>query len=215
VVVESRDVTFFEEGLSSPTYHKLATQAANADEPLVQQPDIAPDEPPSTTAASAPTPVVSDMRPRREDTLATSAGSDSSVDELVHDVAHVPDFPKMSLRSGRQREPGGEVYVVAFSAGLPCGVQLSQLPDPRTMREAMAAPDSDGWREVMDREMENLKSHDVHELVPPASGIRTIRLGWVLHRKFKNGTFDKNKAPSWRAGTVNDTELTTTNRSRL
>ena len=28
----------------------------------------------------------------------------------------------------------------AFSAGLPEGVQLSQLPDPRNVREAMARP---------------------------------------------------------------------------
>ena len=71
---------------------------------------------------------------------------------------------------------------------------LSQLPDPRSLREALAAPDADDWRDAMDREMENLRAHDVYELVPRASGARTIRLGWVLHRKFKNGTFDKNKA---------------------
>ena len=62
-----------------------------------QQPGFAPDKPLST-AASAPTPAVSDVRPRlvgrlpgrymkdiarREDTPATSAGSDSSVDEPV------------------------------------------------------------------------------------------------------------------------------------
>ena len=46
----------------------------------------------------------------------------------------------------------------------------------------------------MDCEMENLRSHDVFDLVPRASGMRTLRLGWVLHRKFKNRLFDKNKA---------------------
>ena len=46
----------------------------------------------------------------------------------------------------------------------------------------------------MDREMKNLESHDVYDLVPRAPGMRTLRLGWVLHRKFKNGTFEKNKA---------------------
>ena len=40
----------------------------------------------------------------------------------------------------------------------------------------------------------NLKSHDVYELILCAIGMRTLRLGWVLHRKFKNGSFDKNKA---------------------
>ena len=80
-----------------------------------------------------------------------------------------------------------DFHPVTLSTGLPGGIQLSQLPDPRNMREAMAAPDADAWREAMDREMENLMSHDVYELVPHASGIRTLRLGWVLHRKFKNG----------------------------
>ena len=41
--------------------------------------------------------------------------------------------------------------------------------------------------------MENLHAHGIYELVPHASGARTIRLGWVLHWKFKNSTFDKNK----------------------
>ena len=38
VVVELRGVMFFEEGLPLPTYHELAMQAMNANEPLVQQP---------------------------------------------------------------------------------------------------------------------------------------------------------------------------------
>ena len=82
---------------------------------------------------------------------------------------------------------------IAFSAGLPGGIQLSRLPDPRNVREAMAAPDAEGWRYAMDKEMKNPRDHDVYELVPRASGIRTLRLGWVLHRKFKNGIFGKNK----------------------
>ena len=45
----------------------------------------------------------------------------------------------------------------------------------------------------MDQEMENIKSHNVCELVPRMPGMRTLRLGWVLHRKFKNGVFEKNK----------------------
>jgi len=83
---------------------------------------------------------------------------------------------------------------VALLAGLPCEIQLSQLPDPRNMREVMAATDADGWRDAISKEMANLKSHDVYELVPCVPGMRTLRLGWVLHRKFKNGVFEKDKA---------------------
>ena len=38
------------------------------------------------------------------------------------------------------------------------------------MRKVMAAPDADGWRDDIDREMRNLESHDVYELVPGATG---------------------------------------------
>ena len=39
------------------------------------------------------------------------------------------------------------------------------LPDPQSMCEAMAAPDADRWRIAMDKEMENLCSHDVYKMV--------------------------------------------------
>jgi hypothetical protein len=113
----------------------------------------------------------------------------------INDVTCVLDFPEKSLHFGcTHEEPGGESCAVTFTAGLPGGIQLTNLPDPQSMHEAMAAPDADGWREAMDREMENLCSHNVYELVPRTPGMCTLRLGWVLHRKFKNGTFDKNKA---------------------
>ena len=73
---------------------------------------------------------------------------------------------------------------IVFSAGLPGGIQLSQLPDLRSVHEAMATPDAEGWKDGMDREMKNFKSHDVYELVPHARGMQTLPLGWVLHRKF-------------------------------
>ena len=40
----------------------------------------------------------------------------------------------------------------------------------------------------MDREMENLKSYDVYELMP-----RTFKLGWVLQWKSRIGLFERNK----------------------
>jgi len=122
-----------------------------------------------------------------------------------NDVTYIPNYPARSTRSGLTR--GGEGNVgdamlmleddcgaVAFSAGLPNGILLSQPPDPHSVREAMAAPDADGWKDAMDREMDNLRSHDVYDLVPRAPGMHTLRLGWVLHRKFKNGVFEKNEA---------------------
>ncbi len=43
-VVETRDMTFFEEGLPSPTYHDLATRLTDDLGPLPQQLDFAPDK---------------------------------------------------------------------------------------------------------------------------------------------------------------------------
>ena len=70
---------------------------------------------------------------------------------------------------------------------------LSQLLDLCSLCKALAAPDANDWHNAMDCKMENLHAHDVYELVPHASGACTICLSWVLHWKFKNGTFDKNK----------------------
>jgi len=58
----------------------------------------------------------------------------------------------------------------------------------------MEFPDADGWTNSMDQEMANLKPHDVYELVPPMNGMRTLKLGGVFHRKFKNDVFEKNKS---------------------
>ena len=83
---------------------------------------------------------------------------------------------------------------VAFSVGLPSGIQLAQLPDLQNMHEAMAAPNANQWKDAMGKEMANLKAHDVYKLVPHTPRMCTLRLGWVLHHKFKNSVFEKNKA---------------------
>jgi len=114
-------------------------------------------------------------------------------DQPIHDVTHVPDYPERTLRSGRRRrtwdgsiaglergrDGGGDALFVAddgegvdyspvaFSARLPGGIHLSQLPDPRSVREALEAPDAE-WKEAMDR--------------------------WVLHWEFMNGVLEINKA---------------------
>jgi len=55
----------------------------------------------------------------------------------------------------------------------------------------------------MDQEMANLKSCDVYELVPHMNSMRTLKLGWVFHRTFQNGGFEKNKARLVARGTTN------------
>ena len=120
--------------------------------------------------------------------------TNESADDPIHNVAQVPDLPARSLCFGHTcDQPGGIAPSVAFSARLPGAMLLSQLLDLHSLCKVLAAPDADDWHNAMDCKMENLHAHDVYELVPCASGACTIRLGWVLHRKFKNGTFDKNK----------------------
>ena len=57
----------------------------------------------------------------------------------------------------------------------------------------MAAPDADEWKEAMNREMENLKSRDLYEPVQRTNGMRTLKLGWVLHRPFNIALFERKK----------------------
>ena len=66
-------------------------------------------------------------------------------------------------------EEKADFHPVAFSAGLPGGIQLSQSPNLRNMQEAV--------REAMYWEMENLRSHDVYELVLRARGMHA-HLEW-------------------------------------
>ena len=121
--------------------------------------------------------------------------TNKSADDPIHDVARVPDLPARSLCFGCMHDqPGGVAPSVAFLGRLPGAMLLSQLPDPHSLCKVLVVPDPDDWHNVMDCKMENLHAHDIYELVPCVSGAHTIRLGWVLHWKFKNGTFDKNKA---------------------
>jgi hypothetical protein len=122
-----------------------------------------------------------------------SEDDDQSQQRPRYDVSFVPDYPMWTTHSGLDRDGGGggsallivdsAVYLhIAFPAGLPGGIQLSELPGPRNVREAMAAHDADGWKEAM---MANLKSHDVYKLVPRVGGLCTLKLSRVLHRNFK------------------------------
>ena len=117
-----------------------------------------------------------------------------SADDPIHDVAQVLDLPVRSLHFSHTRDqPGGVAPSIAFLVQLPGTVLLSQLLDPCSLHKVLVAPDANDWCDAMDCEMENLHAHDVYELVPRVSGAHTIRLSWVLHWKFQNSTFDKNK----------------------
>ena len=52
-------------------------------------------------------------------------------------------------------------HPVAFSSGMPHGFRLSRLLDLRSVRKAMVASDTDRWKDVVDREIQNLASYHV------------------------------------------------------
>ena len=52
---------------------------------------------------------------------------------------------------------------------------------PSSRDPSTAAHEADGWKEAMDKDMANLKSHDVCDLAPRAGGLRTLKVDWALH----------------------------------
>ena len=192
VVVKSRDVVFFEDGLPSPPLHSSPMPNDDDDQAIIQQPpdhlrkptpvnakqpheqlqrltttttmtqDPAPTLEPQQhltvrlpgrymdhpSAQQAPIPDESESA----DTL-TSSDEDDGPPQPQFDVSYVPDYPLKMTRlgfkrnggrgantSGLERNRGGGASTmlvihddyppVAFSAGLPNGIQLAQLPDP-------------------------------------------------------------------------------------
>ena len=53
----------------------------------------------------------------------------------------------------------------------------------------MASPNAGGWKDVVDQETANFKSHNIYELVPRTNGMRTLKLADVFHRQFKHCVF--------------------------
>ena len=88
-------------------------------------------------------------------------GSEDEATRPIHDVLYVPDCPvrltvapcSFSMRQRIVQSRFRPVYLA--------------VADPGNVLEG---PDADQWKEAMDREMEGLKSHDVHELVPRTNG---------------------------------------------
>jgi Reverse transcriptase (RNA-dependent DNA polymerase) len=72
-------------------------------------------------------------------------------------------------------------------------VPTPSTPDPRTIRDALDAPDANDWHAVMDIEIENMRCLSVFKTVPRPPDMNTITPRWVFHRKFENGALVKHK----------------------
>ena len=109
--------------------------------------------------------------------------------------------PAMECRdkSGEYDEATRPIYEVLHIPGhhvrltvVPCSFSMRQRILQSRFRPVYLAL-ADQWKEEMDQEMEGLKSHGVYELVPRINGMRTLKLGWVLHQMSKNNLFERNK----------------------
>ena len=102
-------------------------------------------------------------------------GPEDEATRLIHDILYVPD------------------HHVRLTV-VPCSFSMRQrILQSRLRPFYLALALADQWKEEMDQEMEGLKSHEVYELVPRMNGMRTLKLGWVLHRMAKNSLFERNK----------------------
>jgi len=146
VVVESRDILFFEDGLPPPTLGKSHPQHDDEDNPVVQPPPEhvverptpptlptpptvpGPTSPPTeTTTDHAPTqtphPRITIRLPGRlMNRSHVEAHEDEPDERPVHDVSYVPDYPERSTRSGltrNRRGGGGNAMLTSYEAGPP------------------------------------------------------------------------------------------------
>lgn len=77
-----------------------------------------------------------------------------------------------------------------------CVVKKSDfVPDPKTVEEALSAPDGHKWREAIQEELTNLKTNGTWDIVPRPAGRRVVKCKWVLRKKYKqNGDLERYKA---------------------
>ena len=73
-------------------------------------------------------------------------------------------------------------------------VPTPSTPDPRTIQDALDAPDANKWRAAMDIKIENMRCLNVFKTVPRPPDMNIITPQWVFHWKFKNGALVKHKA---------------------
>jgi len=96
---------------------------------------------------------------------------------------------------------------VAFSVGLPGGIQLLQLPDLRNVHEAMVPPDADSCKEAMDREMANLMSFGAYDSCT-ACPICTLCTCTTRSR----AAFLRRPRPEWSPGSITNALVSITAR---
>ena len=123
-----------------------------------------------------------------------AGGADDNAPQYV---GRVHQYPTQFTRSGLVRHTEGAGALLAFGAFeelTQVFVPTPSAPDPRTIRDALDAPDANEWRTAMDINIENMRRLSVFKTVPRPPDTNIITPRCVFHRKFKNGALVKHKA---------------------
>ena len=94
-----------------------------------------------------------------------------------------------SLREGRVLLAVGPNHSLAIDSAAPDSGSIKGLPDPKNRREAMAAPDKDGWLNAESGELSNHQRNGSFQVISrtafrkEAPGRKLVRLTWAYKRK--------------------------------
>src|SRR5258706_5719515 len=111
-------------------------------------------------------------------------------DDAPRYVGKVHEYPASSTRSGLIRSTEGAGALLAFGAfeGPSQAFEPTPAtPDPRSIEEALDAPDANEWMAAMDLEIETMRRLSVFTTVPRPANTNIITPRWVFRRKFENG----------------------------
>jgi hypothetical protein len=119
----------------------------------------------------------------------SSGGDDNNGDD--GDTSGGNDSPQQPRRSGRNRRLTDRYaeYVGARSA------IASNIPEPKTVAEALSSDYTDLWLRAMDEEMESLLANNTWELVPRPIDYKVLVPKWVFKVKYNpDGSLERCKA---------------------
>ena len=127
------------------------------------------------------------------ETLSSLAGD--ADDDATQYVGCVHQYPMHSMCSGLVHRLGAGASLAsgAFEELAQDLVPTPSAPDPRSIRDALDAPDANERHAAMDIEIENMCRLNVLKTVPCPPDTNTITSQWVFHQKFENGILIKYK----------------------
>ena len=102
-----------------------------------------------------------------------SIGEPSVLDACVEEPSvQVNDIPRRSTRISRPPDRYGDYVYVA-----------DEISEPKSAFEALSGPESDMWKNSMQREYDSILSMDVWDLVSPPVNRKIVPCKWVFKKK--------------------------------